>query len=558
MNKNISLIGILVISICIQTSIHADAVIGKSGMVVTAHAIASEFGVEILKSGGNAIDAAVGAAIILGVVEPYASGFGGGGGMLIYLQEKDSLTFINYYACAPEHFPEKPDTREESSGASTVLVPGTVAGLHYALLHYGTIAWSDLLQRAIDKLQTGILVDGNLNKFILDSYEKLTLHPQTSAIYLVDDFPPEEGTIIQNKRMLACLEKLAQEGPAAFYQGAIADSIEKEMVEHGGALRKSDLMNYCVKEVKPITSTYRGYQLWSAPPPFSGATVLETLNILEFQELSVADDFVQNPATFHLMAEALNCAYADRQQYLGDPDFFDVPLTALLSKEFARARFQTIDLQKVNPATKKEFPAGDVTPFLHYDPLEKGDKDGNTSQISVVDEQGNAVSLTQTLNYFWGSGISVCGFLLNNGMTSFSTNPANRIAAGKQPRTTIAPTIAFQPDGKLNMVIGTPGAGRIISTMVQVLCNVLDFQQSADDANRAPRFYCRNTTNKITVEARFSQELSDKVKSMGHDIETLGEMDLYFGGVQLIMVDPNLKQLIGSSDPRRSGVAAGY
>ncbi|OQX95864.1 gamma-glutamyltransferase [candidate division KSB1 bacterium 4572_119] len=554
-SSTLTLISILIF---IFASILTAEETGKNGMVVTAHPMASEFGLEILKSGGNAVDAAVGSAIVLGVTEPHASGFGGGGGMLIYLHDLDSLTYINYYARAPRLIPTNYNSYWERKSAISVLVPGNVAGLHLALQKYGTISWEDLLKRVISKVKNGFEVDEKFYKIILDSYESLLKYSQTKAIYLVNDFPPEVGQKIQNHRILLTLEKLAEGGPDIFYKGEIADSIEAAMIRNGSGLRKSDLEAYRPIELQPVRGSYRGYEIVSAPPPQSGTTIVEILNILEFKDLSAMGDYTNSIPSFHFMVEAMKRGFADRLFYLGDPKFIDVPVSGLISKDFAESRFQTIDMQRADPVNPKETPFGDMTPFLEKKDPDSQNKDGSTTHISVVDGAGNAVSLTQTLNHFWGCGVSVCGFLLNNGMTAFSsTNPANNVQSGRQPRSTISPTMMFK-EKDLRVVVGSPGAGRIISTVVEVICNLVDFDKTAEQANQAPRFHSRKWINNLPVEDRFSPEMLEKLKEMGHRVQVLGQMDLFFGGVQLIVVDPKRQLLIGSSDLRRSGVAIGY
>lgn len=523
-------------------------------MVVTAHPVASEFALEILKAGGNAVDAAVGAAAVLCMVEPHASGFGGGGGMLIYLQEEDSLTYINYYARAPRLVFTDFDSETEARTGQAVLVPGTVAGLSHALTGYGTFSWRDLLTLASRKLEAGFEVDATLFQLVLDSYDIISTKPKTSEIYLKDGFPYEEGETIRNERILRTLEQLARGGPEVLYSGEIADSIAAAVARHGGGLRKSDLQAYKALELSPVAGTYRGYRIVTAPPPQSGVALIEILNILEFRNLSAMGGYAQNTATFHFMAEAMKRGYADRLKYLSDPAFREVPVEVLTSKRFAKSRYKTIKRRKAVPRIPKKTPAGDVSRYVD----KVKDKDGSTTHISVVDAAGNAVSMTQTNNRFWGSGISVGGFILNNGMTGFSlTNPANTIRSGRQPRSTITPTMLFR-DGKLVMVVGSPGGWRIISTVAEVICNIIDFGMDPDEANRAPRFASRKWADTLPVEDRFPDEMLESLKAMGHPIEVLGEMDLFFGGVHLILVDHETGLLIGSSDLRRSGVAKGY
>ena len=549
---------IFVASLSFYAEIAAEQATGTSAMVVTAHPLASEMGLEILKSGGNAVDAAVASGLLISAVEPHASGLGGGGAMLIYLQDQDSLTYINYYACAPEKIAVEFNPRKESSSARAVLVPGTVAGLHYALSHYGTISWKDLLLQVIDKIKGGFEVNANFYKILLDSYEKLLLYPGTRSIYLVNNLPPEPGQVLKNEKLISTLKKLATDGPDIFYRGEIADSIEAAMIRHGGGVRKSDLEKYQIRELAPLRGSYRGYEIFSAPPPQSGSTVIEILNILELKNLGQMGDFSSSAETFHFMAEAMKRAYADRIEFLGDPEFDAVQDNILISKEFARTRFETINMEKAEPLRPKDTSAGDITKFLERAAPEIKDREGSTTQISIVDSKGNSVSLTQTLNRFWGSGICVCGFLLNNGMTTFfATDTVNQALPGKQPLTTIAPSMLFKND-TLAIVIGSPGAGRIISTMVEVICNLIDFDKEPQEANAAPRFCSRKWSDILPVESRFNEQLLTRLKIMGHPIRTFGNMNLYFGGVQLIVIDSETGSLIGSSDPRRSGVARGY
>ena len=538
-------------------SISSAAAENHRGMIVSAHPLASEAGLTVLKDGGNAVDAAVASALVLGIVEPYASGLGGGGGMLIYLREPDSLTYVNYYPCAPRLVPTDFDRNKEARSAIASLVPGTVAGLHHALSHYGTMKWDQLLHRIITKFKDGFEVDLSLNKNIFDAYESLLVNKQTRAIYLVDDFPPETGDILNNQRLTRTLSLLADGGPDVFYHGEIADSIDAFMIEHGGGVRKSDLEAYRVREFSPVRGTYRGMDVVSAPPPQSGVTLIEILNIFETRALQDAPHYTDDSRTLHFMAEANKLAYADRRKYLSDTKYMDVPVDILISKSFAASRASEIDMKQAIQTDAVDIPAGDIAPFSAPE-LRKSDRHGSTSHISVCDGTGNAVSLTQTLNFFWGCSHSVCGFLLNNGMTSFSNvNPANATLSGRQARSTIAPSMIFK-DNTLTGVIGTPGSGRILSTMAIVISNLIDHNYDADSANKAPRFANLNWSRKLKVENRISPQLITSLEELGHDVDTLSDFDLYFGGVQLILIDPENGNLSGSSDPRRAGIALGY
>jgi len=525
----------------------------SQGMVVAAHPVAANFGYKILQSGGNAVDAAVATAIALGVVEPHASGLGGGGGMLIYLNEPQKLTYINYYPRAGDSIPDSFDSKTDGRSAKAVLVPGTVSGLSMALEKYGTMSWKEILELSIEKLRHGFVVDDHFNKVIFDSYETLTGYPETESIFLNEMMPFEVGDTLINRFALETLQILADKGPRAFYTGELADSVDAVMVRERGLIRKSDMESYQAIEMVPVASDYRGHLIVSSPPPQSGVTLLEILNILEQKNLSEMGVYYEQASTLHLMAEAIKLGYADRREYLGDPAFNEIPVSTLVNDDYARSRYATIDMNGISNSDSSATQSGSINAFNgepHADP------NGSTTHISVVDSEGNAVSLTQTLSYFWGSGISVGGFLLNNAMTSFSKDDGpNSFAPGKQPRSTISPSFIFK-DRQLYAVVGTPGGGRIPGTMTEVVTSLIDFGASAESANNAPRFHSSDLTQKLRVESRFDQTVLDELILKGHIVETMGDMDSYFGGVHMIIIDPE-SGLQGAADPRRSGVVAG-
>ncbi len=554
-NINKSLLIIIVSALLVGCAHWTSQPVQESGgMVVAAHPVAAEFGYEILLSGGNAIDAAVATAIALGVVEPHASGFGGGGGMLIYLDDSQKLSYINYYPRTGMTIPETFDSKLDGQSAKAVLVPGTVSGLSMALEKYGTMSWKELLERTIEKLRQGFVIDDHFNKVILDSYEILTDYPETEAIFLNEMLPYEVGDTLVNEPALHTLQILADNGPRAFYTGEIADSVEAVMVRQGGFIRKADLESYRAIEMAPVASDYRNHRIVSSAPPQSGVTLLEILNILEQKDLSEMGIYYEHDSTLHFMAEAIKVGYADRGKYLGDPAFSEIPVSTLSSDDYARTRFEAINMGALSNSDSTATSPGSIDTFMgepHDDP------NGSTTHISVIDKEGNAVSLTQTVSYYWGSGISVGGFLLNNAMTSFSKNGGpNSIAPGKQPRSTISPSFIFK-DEQLYAVVGTPGGGRIPGTMTEVVTSLVDFGANAEQANNAPRFHSTDNSQKLRVESRFDQALLDQLRLKGHVIETMDDMDSYFGGVHLIVIDPETGELQGAADPRRSGVVVG-
>lgn len=529
----------------------AKSPIKTDGMVVAAHPVAADLGFDILDLGGNAVDAAVGTALALSVVEPHASGLGGGGGMLIYLQQKDKLTYINYYPQTGAVLPDSFRSSTDAHSAKAILVPGTVAGLSMALDKYGTMTWGEILELCVVKLQKGYVIDNHFNEVILDAYETLLEYPETGEIFLNEMLPYEVGDTLFNEPAIRTLKLLAEHGPEVFYHGEIADSIQAVAARYGGTISKLDLAAYEAIEMTPLYGEYRDKIIVTAAPPQSGSTILEILNILELEDLASMGRYEDNDSSFHIISEAVKLGYSDRRQYLGDPRFTDIPVKTLVSDNYAEKRHALISMEGITNTDTTDTPHGIITDE-RVDPPD--DRHGSTTHLSIIDKDGNAVSLTQTISYFWGSGITVGGFLLNNGMTSFSRGEGvNSIQAHKQPRSTISPTMIFLEDD-LYVVIGTPGGGRIPGTMVQVLTNILDYGYEPAAANMAPRFYSRDNNPQLRVESRFDQELLDSLVKRGHMVETMGEVDSYFGGVHLIVIDPETRKVTGSADPRRSGI----
>jgi len=566
-----------------SVGLRGKAAIGTKVMIATAHPLATQAGMEMFQQGGNAIDAAVAAAFAIGVVEPDGSGLGGGGGMLIRRKDGQSI-YINYYGQSSSKVKDIGFVYgKDNQTAKAILIPGTVAGLTTALRQYGTLPLSTVLQPAIRYAEKGFAIDETLSKIILDNTNLIQNHPATAAVFLRDGFPRAEGDTIYHRDLANSLRTIAAQGPKAFYTGPIAMSIVDEVVKCGGMITLEDLGKYQPTITEPLRGHYRGFTVLSAPPPHSGITVIEALQILEYCDLRTLGYYANSADAFHLMAETLRRAYADRIAFLADPRFESVPLKGLLSVAFAKSRFDDISMTAVNPPEYRRTSVGTPLKFeaegskppgvdsvkhsIKADsvartkapgreaPLEPAG--GHTTQISVIDRDGNVVSLTQTLGTFFGSGITASGVLLNNGMSNFaSTARVNTVQPNKQPRSSIAPTILLK-EGKPFMVLGSPGAARIPATVVTLVVNTVDYGLDAEKTNSAPRFLCQRSDQYLSLESRFTTETQEGMKKKGHQLQLYGDFDLFFGGAQIILID-SLGTMHGSADPRRGGTAMGY
>lgn len=564
----------LVVAQEVSVGTKGKAAVGTRVMIATAHPLATEAGAEMFRLGGNAIDAAVAAAFAIGVVEPDGSGIGGGGGILIRLKNGKSV-YINCYGQASSRITEVGFVYgKDNRTAKAILIPGAVAGLAAALQKYGTLPLPTVMQPAIRYAERGFPIDETLGKIILDNTDLLQRHPATASVYLRDGFPRTEGDTLVQPDLARTLKAIAQNGPSAFYTGLVAKEIADEVVKCGGMITADDLASVQPIMSEPVTGEYRGLTVISAPPPHSGVTIIEALQILDNTSLSDLGYYARSADAFHLLAETLRRAYADRIAYLADPRFERVPVQGLLSRAFAQSRFQDISMTAVTPpeyrqttvGTPLKFESGTLTPALkdsaepkrepvHDSPLEPAG--GHTTHISVMDCDGNAVSLTQTLGTFFGSGVTASGVLLNNGMSNFaSTAKVNTVKPNKQPRSSISPTILLK-NGKPFMVVGSPGAARIPATVVTLIVNAVDYRLGAEATNTAPRFLCQRSEPYISLESRFSAEAQEGMKKKGHQLRLYGDFDLFFGGAQIVLVD-SAGKMYGSADPRRGGTAMGF
>ncbi|MDO5718969.1 MAG: gamma-glutamyltransferase, partial [Tissierellia bacterium] len=526
--------------------------VGSNGVVAAAKPEASEVGVEIMKAGGNAIDAAVATAFALGVVEPNASGIGGGGFMMIRFAETGEVVFLDFREKAPlaateDMYPldEEGKVKDQLStvGGLSVGVPGEVKGLLEALDTFGTMSREEVLKPAIDLAENGYLVTKNFENIITDNFEKINKFDATKEIYLKDGLPYVDGDILKNPDLAETLKLIAEQGSDAIYKGPIAEDIVKASADSGGILTLEDLENYEVKIREPIVGTYRDYEIVSAPPSSSGGThVIELLNILENYDVkSLGHNTTEG---LHLWSEASKLMFADRGEYMADTDFVEVPLQGLASKDYAKELAERISMDEV----KTEVEPGDPSKY----------ESGSTTHFSVMDKEGNMVAVTKTINYFFGSGVAVGGrgFMLNNEMDDFNAKPgtSNSVEPEKRPLSSMTPTFVLK-DSEPYMVIGSPGATRIITTVAQIISNVIDHGMDIQDAINSPRMYDMKGT--LAVEGRVDEKVIQELKDMGHEVDVKEDLAPYFGGAQCIIRNDD-GSMKGGGDPRRDGQAVAY
>lgn len=533
---------------------------GENGMVSSSNVYATMAGLKVLEAGGNAVDAAIAVAYALGVAEPFTSGLGGGGFMIIHTADgKDSFIDYREVASAAQTAESwlgadgKVDGTKNSVGGLATGVPGEVAGMEYALANFGSgkVTRQQIMQPAIDLANTGYVVSPTMAGAIADSYEYMsTEYPELGAYYLTDlGLPYETGNTVTNKDLANTLEKIAAGGADAFYKGEIAQAVVDIVAKHGGVMTLEDLANYKVAERTPVTSTYRGYQIVSAPPASSGGThLIEILNILENYDLGAME--VNSPEYVHLFSEAFKVAFADRAAYMADTDFApDVPLQGLTSKEYAKSISDKI----TNEA--QVWNAGDPFAYGH----------DSTTSFSIADKEGNMVTVTQTIECFWGSKVAVpgLGFIMNDEMHDFATglDSVNKLEGGKRPLSSMTPTVVLDENGKSFMTVGSPGGIRIFPTIAQVISHVIDHGMDIQQAIDTARVFNNGTDAGISYESGgitpVTAETAAALQAMGHTVTDKGAWQLFFGGVQGIVYQPD-GTLRGGADPRRDGKAMGF
>ena len=516
----------------------------------------SQVGAEIMAKGGNAVDAAVAMGFALGVCEPFTSGLGGGGLATIHTAEGENF-FIDFREVAPaaatldlyvDASGENNGNTKEGGLASGV--PGEVAGLLYLLEHHGTMSREEVMEPAIRIANEGFTVSAYCANAISDAYEKTQKFPEMSKVYLDENgLPWEEGSVITNPDLGKALQLIADQGADAFYKGEIGEAMVATLAKYDGVMTMDDLAGYEVHELEPVTGDYRGYTVISSPPPSSGGThLIEILNILE--NFDMASMEVNSAEYVHLFAETFKLAFADRAKYMADTNFVTVPLGGLTSQAYADKRAQDIDL---NVAMEQAAP-DDPSPYEHTD----------TTHFSVADVDGNCVAITKTINYYFGSGVMVdgYGFMMNNQMDDFSTDPesVNKIEPGKKPLSSMSPTVVLKPDGSPFLVLGTPGGSRIFSGVAEVISRVIDSKMDLHTAISVPKIWnCSNKNNlqyekplKGYEQYALTDETIAKLTEMGH-----GELKTAASGAFQCIMFMDDGTLYGTADPRQDGKAVG-
>jgi len=534
-------------------------VFGANGMVSSQNAHASEVGAQVLADGGNAVDAAVAVGFALAVTLPRAGNLGGGGFMLVHDAAADETVAIDYREAAPRRAnrdmfldedgnvdPERARFSHLSAG-----VPGTVAGLWRAHRDYGTLPWKRVVEPAIRLARDGFEVTYDLAGLLASRKERMCrLEAACRYFYKPGGEPYQPGERLMQPDLADTLQLIAEEGPDAFYKGAIADKIVAEMERGGGFVDAESLAAYEPVVRDPARGTYRGYEVLTMPPPSSGGIhVVQMLNILE--NFPVAEFGSGSADAIHVLAETARLAYADRSKHLGDPDYYDVPADWLMSKAYARQLAATIDMKRARPSSE----VAPGVPPAYESP--------DTTHFSVMDRDGNVVSNTTTLNFSFGSGIAVAGagFLLNNEMDDFSAKAgvpnafgllggeANEIERGKRPLSSMTPLIVLD-DGDVWFATGSPGGSRIITTVLQMVVNVIDHGMNIAEAEAAPRMHHQWYPDVLQLESGFSPDTIRILEARGHEIAAT---QWSMGSLQTVAFKDGVFR--GSSDPRRPNAA---
>ncbi len=537
-------------------------IVAEKGMVASQHKLASQAGLEILRQGGNAVDAAVAVGFSLAVVLPRAGNLGGGGFMIVHDAESGETKSLNYREMAPAKAhrnmyldqDKNVDRQKLNSSYQAAGVPGSIAGLSRALDLYGTMTLVQVMAPAIKQAEEGFTVTYDLARLLKRMKPRLGAWPESAKVfYKADGSFYKAGDVLVQSDLAWSLKQIAQNGPGAFYGGEVGKRLAEDMKNNGGLITLEDLKNYKVEEMEPSWGEYRGFQIASMPPPSSGGVhIIQMLNILE--EFPLAYLGHNSAETLHLMAESMKLAYADRSEHLGDPNFWDVPVSGITSEHYADELRKKIDRWTATPSES-------VKPGKPVDY-----ESDETTHFTVVDQQGNVVVNTYTLNFSFGNGIVAkgTGILLNNEMSDFSAKPgvpnafgllggeANSVQPGKRPLSSMTPTIVFK-GGEPYFATGSPGGSRIITTVLQIILNIIDHGMNVAEASHAPRIHHQWYPEILYIEKGISPDTQSLLRAKNHVVRYRDAM----GSTQTIMLKDGL--IFGASDPRRPDAATmGY
>ena len=537
-------------------------VVGRNGMVATQNFLATQIGVDILRQGGNAVDAGVAVGLALAVTLPRAGNVGGGGFILVHLAEENRTVVIDFRETAPAaaysdmFFGEdgEVDNEEYRFSHKSSAIPASVAGFDHLLRNYGTMSWREVVQPAIELARDGMVVWEDLAVNLARSKPRLSANPASRAkFYKPDGSNYEVGDLYRQPDLAWTLEQIAEGGADAFYEGEIARRIADDMAKHNGLITMEDLANYRVTEREPVRGTFRGYDIAAMSAPSSGGMhIVQMLNI--FENFPLKEMGYGSADAMHVMAESMKLAYADRSKYLGDPDYLDLPVVALTSKDYAAELAKGISLSSARPSS--DVGPGNLAPY----------ESPETTHYSVLDSEGNALVNTYTLMFSYGSGVVIdgTGILMNNNLGNFTLRPDipdafglmgsadNQIAAGRRPVSSMTPIIVLR-DGRPFLLTGSPGGSRIITTNLQLLVNVLEHGMNIADATARPRMHHQWYPDRLEVESGFSPDVIRALRARGHDVQFSAGM----GSLQTVMFSDGL--FYGYGDPRRPGaMALGY
>lgn len=539
----------------VDLNIDQTSCVAKHGVVASSHPLASQAGIDILKQGGNAFDAAIATGLALGVVEPTASGIGGNGFATIYVAKEKKFYTIDFSAIAPQAtsldlYPAgKEGMQIKRDGYYAAAVPGEVAGFELISKKFGNLKWNSLFKPAIDYAENGFTMNETVASAIKgNSYRQNNLPSQDTLeqLYFKDGQPKKAGDTVLNPQLAISLQKIANGGADVFYKGEIADAIVKYYAEQGhGFITKNDLENYHPIMREPVAGNYRGrYTIVSQYPPSSGGlTLLNIFNILEGYDLRNMPFGSAN--YIHTVLESYKIAFENRARYLGDPAFVNIEKEHFLDKQMAAEQRIRINMGQT------------FTPVKLKEPV--AEEHDTTTSYSVIDAEGNMISITKTVGSYFGSGVipDGTGIVLNNVMNLFtlSADSPNAPQVGKRPLSAMSPTIVLK-DGKPFMTLGSPGSRKIITAVANVILNVVEGDMSLKDAIDSPRFHNENTV-KDYFEDGFSQDILNDLQNRGRKIELKGRFEPFFGGLSAVMIGDDGK-IYGGADPRRHGAALGY